>query len=97
MAQLKMNKHQIYNILANHPEWFNGKGITSYRSCYSLGNGINALLKKDAGSDPPFIKLSGATLTAMVNDGVLERTFVDFERCYRYRLVLPINEEYRSV
>ena len=93
MSQIKKNKHQVYTFLADHPEWFE-KGI--FLSCQVIGQKINKQLAKDCSGDPPFIKLSGSTLTAMVYDGVLEREYNDFEKCFFYRPVLPIKEEYKS-
>ena len=88
-----MNKHQVYGYIADHPEWF---GKEAFLSCQVIGQKINKQLAKDCGSDPPLIKLCGATLTAMVYDGVLEREFVESARCYWYRPILSINEEYKN-
>ena len=104
MAQIKLQKHEVYNYLADHPEWFQNKynseiyGKEKYLTCFSIENCINQELRK--GFDDPYeadyIVLRGATLTAMVYDGVLKREYSEMNRCYKYCLVLPIQEEYRQ-
>lgn len=96
MSLIKMNKHEVYKHIADNLDWFKGSGSLRYLSCQAIGKRINQTLAKNSGGDPPFIKLCGATLTAMVYDGVLEREFVESARCYWYRPILPINEEYKT-
>ena len=36
-------------------------------------------------------------MTAMVYDGVMEREFVEAARCYAYRPLLPIIEDYKEI
>ncbi len=95
MSLMKMNKHEVYKHIADNLDWFKGSS-PRYLSCQAIGKMINQALAKDCVSDPPQIKLSGATLTAMVYDGVMEREFVESARCYWYRPILPINEEYKN-
>ena len=97
MPQIKLNKHKVYKHITDNLDWFKGSNGLHYLSCYTIGTKINKELKKDCSGDPPFIKLSGATLTAMVCDGVLERQFIQTSRCYWYRPILPINEEYKEI
>ena len=96
MSQIKMNKHEVYDYIADHLSWFGQTDKLRYLSCYSIGNHINKLLEKDSPDNPPFIKLTGSTLTAMVYDSVLERVYEKNSRCFAYRPILPINEEYRD-
>ena len=96
MSQIKMNKHKVYGYLADNLEWFKGSNSLRYLSCYTIGAQINKELKKDCSGDPPFIKLSGSTLTAMVHDGVLVREYGDYAHCYTYCPVQPIKEEYKA-
>ena len=97
MALIKMNKHQVYDVIADNLDWFKREDDLRYLSCQSIGAKINKDLKKNGGEDPPQIRLCGSTLTAMVCDGVLERQFIQTSRCYWYRPILPINEEYKEV
>ena len=91
-----MNKHEVYTFIADNPEWFKGQNQQRFMSCKTIGSRINKALKKDGDSDPPFIKLNGATLTAMVYDGVLERAYSESDHCYWYRPTQPIVEDYKS-
>ena len=86
MAQIKMNKHEVYNYIADHPEWFSN---TQHLSCAQIANNINHILGDD------FIVLRGSTLTAMVNDEVLTRNYNETLHCYTYYPILPIKEEYK--
>ena len=91
MAQLKIKKHEVYNYIANHPEWF---GEDRYLSCAQIANHINRILRKESDD---FIVLRGSTLTAMVYDLVLTRTYDETLHCYTYRPILPIVEDYKSL
>ena len=82
-----MNKHIIYSFIADNLEWFQQKDGLRFLTCRAISRRI----KEKDGS----IKVSGSTLTAMVYDGVLERVFVESARCYAYRPILPIKEEYK--
>ena len=99
MAQIKMNKHQVYNFLADHPEWFQNKycveylGDKSFRTCADIAERINREMSKETDD---FIVLRGATLTAMVYDEVLMREYSDDLHCYTYCLIHPINESYKA-
>lgn len=103
MAQIKLQKHEVYNYLADHPEWFQNKynseiyGKEKYLTCAVIENRINQELRKgiDDITKADYIVLRGATLTAMVYDGVLNREYSEMNRCYQYCLVLPIREGYR--
>ena len=97
MPRIKMNKHEVYAVIADNLHWFKSGDDLRYLSCQSIGAKINKDLKKNGGEDPPQIRLCGSTLTAMVCDGVLERQFIQTSRCYWYRPILPINEEYKEV
>ena len=97
MPQIKLNKHEVYSYIATNLEWFtgiNGKSVR-YLPCSDIGDRINNELQIERSGESPYIRLSGATLTAMVYDGVLKRTYDDFKHCYRYFPVLPINENYK--
>ncbi len=110
MSKIKMDKKEIYMLIAEHAEWFpkrkriiNGgeRETTRYRTCLELEGLINELLKKaydenkpNSKYDPPFIKLHGATLTALVNDRVLVRKRDSSDTCFTYCPVYPINEDY---
>ena len=100
MSLIKLNKHEIYNFLADHPEWFQNKynGKENYLTCAVIESHINQELRKgiDDITKADYIVLRGATLTAMVYDGVLNREYSEMNRCYKYCLVLPIQEEYRQ-
>ena len=104
MALIKMNKHQVYNYIANHPEWFKRKygvsvyGEEQYLTCSSIEHKINELLRNavDDIFKADYIVLRGATLTAMVHDGVLMREYCDYAHCYTYCPVQPINELYKG-
>ena len=70
----------------------------SFHSRSKIEKLVNEHLKKKAKANNMRllkIDLSASTLTAMVRDGVLEREFSAEERCYTYRLVLPIKEQYK--
>lgn len=103
MAQIKLQKHEVYNYLADHPEWFQNKynaetyGKEKYLTCAVIENRINQELRKgiDDITKADYIVLRGATLTALVYDGVLNREYSEMNRCYKYCLVLPIREGYR--
>ncbi len=58
-----MNKHEVYKQIADNLDWFKGSNCLRYLSCYTIGAKINKELKKDCSADPPFIKLTGSTLT----------------------------------
>ena len=105
MPHIEMKKHQVYKMLTKNLDWFtpsDGADIQRYRSRTELEHLINAYLMelnpppKDYYQiyNPPYTTLYAATLTAMVNDGVLERTRDTEKDVYRYRPVLPINEDY---
>ena len=104
MAFIKMNKHQVYSYIANHPEWFKRKfgvseyGEEQYLPCSAIEYKINEILLKSADDilKSDYIILRGATLTAMVHDGVLVRKHSDYAHCYEYLPVQPIKEEYKS-
>ena len=99
MAQMKMNKHQVYNCLADHPEWFQRKncvellGDKNFLTCADIADRINREMQKETDD---FIVLRGATLTAMVYDEVLMREYSDDRHCYTYCLIQPIKEDYRA-
>ena len=103
MALIKMNKHQVYSYIADHPEWFKHKygvsayGEARYLACCEIEDQINELLRKDVDIfEADYIVLRGATLTAMVHDGVLVREYSDHAHYYRYFPVQPINELYKG-
>ena len=104
MALIKMNKHQVYNYIAKHPEWFKRKygvsvyGEEQYLTCSRIEYKINEILRKDVEDicKADYIVLRGATLTAMVHDGVLVREYSDDAHCYTYFPVQPINELYKG-
>lgn len=104
MAFIKMNKHQIYSYIADHPEWFKRKygvseyGEEQYLPCSAIEYRINEILLKSADDiiQSDFIILRGATLTAMVYDRVLLRKYSDAFHCYEYFPVQPIKEEYKA-
>lgn len=104
MTLIKLNKHQVYNYIADHPEWFKNKynvkvlGEEKYLTCSSIEYHINQELRKgfDDICEADYIVLRGATLTAMVHDGVLERWYSDECHCYKYLPIQPIKEEYRT-
>ena len=95
MALIKMNKHQVYNYIADHPEWFQVKSTPQilYRTCNELWAFISNELDFESPEDHPSFRLYGSTLTAMVHDGILEREFNDNLLYYWYRPILPIEEE----
>lgn len=95
----KMNKHALYKIMIENQRLFEDQdnGL-SFHSRSEIENLINGHLKNRAkANNQPSLKidLSASTLTAMVRDGVLEREFSAEERCYTYRLILPIKEQYK--
>ena len=99
MALIKMNKHQIYGYIADHPEWFKRKnGEEQYLTCSRIEYKINEILRKDVEDicKADYIVLRGATLTAMVHDGVLVREYSDDAHCYTYFPVQPIIEQYKA-
>ncbi len=104
MALIKMNKHQVYGYIADHPEWFKYKygvreyGEERYLACCEIEYNINELLRKGVEDicKADYIVLRGATLTAMVHDGVLVREYSDHAHYYRYFPVQPINELYKG-
>ena len=99
MALIKMNKHQVYGFIADHPEWFNRKnGEEQYLTCSSIEYKINELLRKGVEDiyKADYIVLRGATLTAMVHDGVLVREYSDDAHCYKYFPTQPIIEQYKA-
>lgn len=99
MALIKMNKHQVYGYISDHPEWFKRRnGEEQYLTCSSIEYKINELLRNavDDIFKADYIVLRGATLTAMVHDGVLVREYSDDSHCYKYFPVQPINEEYKG-
>ena len=99
MAQIKLNKHQVYNYLSDHSEWFQRKycvellGDKKFLTCADIADRINREMQKETDD---FIVLRGATLTAMVYDEVLMREFSDDRHCYTYCLIQPIKEEYKA-
>ena len=40
MSQIKMNKHEVYDYIADHLSWFGQTDKLRYLSCYSIGNHI---------------------------------------------------------
>ena len=107
MPKVKLNKHEIYKMIAEHLDWFDHWDIENHPnemrfiSCNAIETNINRYLKKgydisltDPKYNPPFIRLYGQTLSAMVDDGMLERRKYPSDHAYRYRPVLPIDEEY---
>ena len=104
MALIKMNKHQVYNYISDHPEWFKNThcidlfGEEKYLTCHGIEDKINEILRKDCEDifKADYIVLRGATLTAMVHDDVIEREYSEMNRCYTYCPILPIREEYRQ-
>ena len=88
MAQNKIDKFKVYNLIANNLNWFGKELNLHYLPCLIIGEKISEAL-----NDTDY-KLSAATLTAMVHDGVLERKFVEASRCYYYRPILPIRDNY---
>ena len=105
MAKKKMDKHEVYDYIANNTEWFKNRvdkaRFGEYRYLYSLDIqcNINEELLKASGNDYfncDHMVLYGATLTAMVNDGVLERTRDAFDKAYMYRPIFPIRDDYRA-
>ena len=104
MPYIKVNKHEVYSHISNNLAWFNRlpneaeAGRLRYLTCLEIGQRINAALEKEnAVADPPYTKLAGSTLTAMVHDGVMEREYNDSLKRYRYRPVLPIDEKYKAI
>ena len=96
---IKMNKHELYKLMIENQSLFedqeNGQSFHSRSEIEKL---VNEHLKKKAKANNMRslkIDLSASTLTAMVLDGVLEREFSAEKRCYAYRLVLPIKEQYK--
>lgn len=96
MAKIRLDKHEVYKYLANHPEWFQNKNADErrYLSCAILQTLINRVLQQETVCD--YIVLRGSTLTAMVHDGVLEREFCETLKRYWYRLTLPVDEQYKA-
>ncbi len=92
-----MKKHEVYNYIADNLDWFRiGKEENLvFRTCHFIEWSINKHLAANKESTP-HIKLSGATLTAMVYDGVLERKYNEQNRCFSYRPILPVNEKYKD-
>ena len=95
MPKIKIDKHVVYTIIMNNLEWFettrNKDDEYMFLTCYSIEQHINKYLEKEYGSKPgmdirdiPFISLNASTLTAMVNDGVLERRHINTKR-FSYR------------
>ena len=102
MPKIKINKHEVYQLITEHLDWFETRsGDVAFRYATEIEMKINDLLKgsysikpTDPGYDPPYIKLYGSTLTAMVYDGVLDRIKESPQDVYKYHPALPINEEY---
>ncbi len=102
MPKIKMNKREVYRLITENLNWFETRsGAVVFRYAVEIEMKINDLLREsypvkstDPGYDPPYIKLYGSTLTAMVYDGVLDRIKKSPQDVYKYHPVLPINEEY---
>ena len=97
MAKIKLDKHEVYKYIADHPEQFQSKRTANGKRYVSRG-GIEALINRELRKETVcnYCKLHAATLTAMVNDGVLERKHIMSSKYYQYCPILPINEEYKA-
>ncbi len=85
---VKMDKHQVYKLIADNQE--------NFLTCAEIEKQINKCLKEKSKAPAVSISLSAPTLSAMVRDGVMERKFNETKWCYTYRPILPINEEYKA-
>lgn len=98
MVKIRLDKHEVYKYIANHPDWFESRYNPNnryYLTCEDIQSLINSELQKETVCN--YTELHGATLTAMVNDGVMERAhYCQGIKCYQYRPILPINEEYKA-
>ena len=112
MPKIKLDKYEVYTLIAENLNWFPtqkyyfiGGDYEAPRrlTCSEIESRINRKLQKDydetftdSDYDPPYIKLYGSTLTAMVYDGVLARDRDSSKEPYLYWPVLPINEDYAA-
>ena len=108
MSLIKLNKHEVYQLIRENLSWFESRWDTNkmiYHSRSDIECEINTLWRKeynkdhnadyrDPTYDPPTALLYGSTLTAMVHDGVLERYRETEKEVYRYRPILPIDDNY---
>ena len=97
MTLIKMNKHQVYGYISDHPEWFKRRnGEEQYLTCSSIEYKINEILRNavDDIFKADFIVSRGATLTALVHDGFLVREYCDYAHCYSY---CPVQTDQRRV
>ena len=95
MPKLKIDKHIVYTMLMNNLNWFESafnNGEYKFLTRHEIERRINDKLKKDydadprnMNNDPPSVALNAVTLTAMVQDGVMERKYSDRLHCYSYR------------
>ena len=96
MPKVKLDKHVVYTFIMNNLNWFESKdkdcGEYSFLTRREIEYHINQYLRKDYNVDrsdwehydPPYTDLNASTLTAMVRDGVMERTYCDWLGCYTY-------------
>ena len=95
MAKLKTDKHIVYTLIMNNLHWFESAftdGEYKFLTRHEIERRINDKLKKDydadprnMNNDPPSVALNAATLTAMAQDGVMERKYSDKLNRYTYR------------
>ena len=97
MAKIRLDKHEVYKYIADHPEQFQSKHTADGKRYVSRG-GIEALINRELRKETVcnYCELYAATLTAMVNDGVLERKHIMSSKYYQYCPILPIDEEYKA-
>ena len=89
MIPLKMNKSTVHKLIMDNMNWFEDKdNKTCWLSCSELEEKINQYFqKKAAATNKVFMtkaSLNSSTLTALVLDRVLERTFSESKKSYLY-------------
>ncbi len=87
MPKLNIDKHIVYTLIMNNLHWFESAFNNreyKFLTRHEIERRINDKLKKDydadprnMNNDPPYVALNAATLTAMAQDGVMERKYSD--------------------